>query len=51
MTCSQCDIERKVAGQASRIGQPCDICGGRGYDYLGRSCRHCSSLPAESDDE
>jgi hypothetical protein len=22
-----------------RLGQPCDICDGRGFDYLGRPCR------------
>jgi hypothetical protein len=39
-TCSPCDDLRKRKGTPQLVGQPCDICDGRGIDYLGRACRH-----------
>lgn len=41
MTCEKCDEARKRDGTPWKIGEPCDVCDGRGVDYLGRDCRHC----------
>lgn len=38
--CAECDDARHRDGTPQKVGQPCDICDGRGYDYLGRLCRH-----------
>jgi len=38
--CSKCDERRRKDGLPQKVGQPCDICDGRGFDYIGRPCRH-----------
>ncbi len=38
--CSACDDVRRRQWKPHLVGKPCDICGGRGYDYLDRVCRH-----------
>ena len=39
--CVKCDRLRDLFGEPSyRIGRTCDICDGRGVDFLGRKCRH-----------
>lgn len=42
--CKTCDNLRERHGLRSRVGFPCDICDGRGVDYLGRDCRHCRAV-------
>lgn len=37
--CPLCNTARERERTPQRIGQPCDICGGTGIDYLGRTCR------------
>lgn len=39
MTCTECD-KRRAIDMPNQVGQPCDICNGQGFDYLGRVCRH-----------
>lgn len=41
--CPKCDVGRGLSDcylDLNRLGTPCDICAGTGYDYLGRRCRH-----------
>jgi hypothetical protein len=47
MTCEKCDAVRARRLETRHlVGRPCDICDGRGWDYLGRRCRHCSEVDA-----
>lgn len=39
--CSACDAARRRNDwERHDLGKPCDICAGRGVDYIGRRCRH-----------